>query len=231
MPNNDLPFSELFPHVHPLDRQLSAQEIIKEFPFLSDWQENLNLHHNLILNEDYLNTDKINKSLGFLCEHYGKKNPTDAIPSLIKEYGSFNPNTGRMTERVGKDISLFWVCETSAFLLINEFIKKNGDDIKSHELIRQCFSSAGTLKCIWQHSGLARSKGGNSNYREKREDKEAFIETLANDAGFKGSFFSKNYAGRIQEIMDNCKLSESRAKVFYSEQIKLSPIFVPTHKS
>jgi len=114
--------NDLFPYIHPLNRDLTVDQIIETYPFLNDWRKSFVNHYGYILDKDYLNEEKMNGAIRFLIPEDNIYNVMDAIAGFIDKYEERDDLEKIRTLDI-KDISLFWVAETSAFILINAFIE------------------------------------------------------------------------------------------------------------
>lgn len=150
--------NDLFPYIHPLNRGLTVDQIIEAHPFLNDWRKSFVNHYGYILDKDYLNEEKMNGAIRFLIPEDNVDNIIDAIAGFIDKYEEREDLEKIRTLDI-KDMSLFWVAETSAFILINVFIEDQSAN--NAIMITKCFGMARNLKDLWQDRS-GRRTGGNA---------------------------------------------------------------------
>lgn len=152
-----LPYSELFPYIHPL----GAMTVNADIPH--SVQDYIQKHYDFIIPAGYLTADKIKKALELLAEKYPN---ADVLNQARKFINSFPGNDMyNVPEHDEKGTSYFWVYTVSAFLFLNFYqTNKSAKDLK---LVVRAFDRARTHKTLWLATYGYR-KGGN-----KRADKYA----------------------------------------------------------
>ncbi len=156
MPN--LSHEKLFPHIHPL--QKPDAQIINA---LANWDDDLCTHYGSHLPNGYLNEKKLELAIEYLSKLSKKTNI--AINKLIKAHNTCNLcNTPKLVLEYG-DISIFWLFQTAAFILLNQYVAKQEPAIAL--LIEKCFRNAQNCKLGWNERSGRRNgaHGRDSKYR------------------------------------------------------------------
>lgn len=151
-------YSNLFPHIHPLQKP-DAQII----DMLANWNDDLCTHYGSHLPNEYLNEEKLELAIEYLSKL--SKNPNTAINKLIEAHNTCNLcNTPKLVLEYG-DISIFWLFQTAAFILLNQYIAKQEPAIAI--LIAKCFRNALNCKLGWNERAGRRdgARGRDTKYR------------------------------------------------------------------
>ena len=151
-------YSNLFPRIHPLQKP-DAQII----DMLANWNDDLCTHYGSHLPNEYLNEKKLELAIEYLNKLSKKTNT--AINKLIKAHNTCNLcNTPKLVLEYG-DISIFWLFQTTAFILLNQYIAKQEPAIAF--LIEKCFRNALNYKLGWIERAGRRdgARGRDTKYR------------------------------------------------------------------
>ncbi len=154
----ELSHKKLFPHIHPLLKP-DAQII----DMLANWNDDLCTHYGSHLPNEYLNEKKLELAIEYLNKLSKKTNT--AINKLIKAHNTCNLcNTPKLVLEYG-DISIFWLFQTAAFILLNQYIAKQEPAIAF--LIEKCFRNALNYKLGWIERAGRRdgARGRDTKYR------------------------------------------------------------------
>lgn len=157
-----LPYSDLFPYLHPLGTMPDTVDIP------SDIKIYLDRHYDFILPDGYLNPEKLQKAMEFLNAKDPKKdiykNAADFLYSIPYE------DIYRVPEHDEKGTSYFWVYTVSAFLFVNQYHTDKSTEILAN--IRHSFDCAKTHKNQWVITYGVR-KGGINRAGKYAKAKEA----------------------------------------------------------
>ncbi|MFQ6739425.1 MAG: hypothetical protein ACLRFJ_02035 [Alphaproteobacteria bacterium] len=165
----ELPHKELFPYIHPL--QEPKFNIIKKYPFLSDWKTSFSNQYKFVLPKNYLNPKKLEIALNFINTNYNKGDIIANIESARQEYNNHDL-AGPLRELTSTNkTDYFWVFETAAFICVNKLID-NQNDSRLISLIYGCFAAANNLKEIWNEREGRRigAIGRSTKYEKYRQE-------------------------------------------------------------
>lgn len=168
----DLPYMELFPHIHPLTPNQHAQ-----ISQLQLWAVDLDTHFLSHIPNNYLNEEKLSLAIKFLRKLSSDK--ITAIKRLMRHYDSRDMNRSPKLILEHGDISIFWLFQTSAFILLNEYIEC--PCIETERMINDCFRNAQNYKLGWNERE-GRRRGG-ANRAHSAETKERFHQKWLNFSG------------------------------------------------
>jgi len=169
---SELPFSRIFPHIHPLDSTVDAE---KETEGLNlGWQfiTPLKNQYEYVLPQGYLTAEKLNKALTYLDDNF-------TGDTLLEKYEQFSrtdsrPYGDRPRDLDCEGISFFWVYITGAFLNLNAFIATH--DREHLYIAETAFAHADTLKELWiERTGRRK---GMAKTQQKKQDKKDFVFSL-----------------------------------------------------
>lgn len=137
---SELSFSEHFPYLHPLYRNQQENN-----PVLRPFRHDIETHYESHLPQGYLNLEKLEKSITFLNTISGNK--IEAIEILSERFDS--TDLRRMPKLILENgpYSIFWLFQTSAFLLLNLYIESPTEELK--DAIYICFRNAQNYKIGW----------------------------------------------------------------------------------
>lgn len=159
-------YSNLFPHIHPLQKP-DAQII----DMLANWNDDLCTHYGSHLPNEYLNEEKLELAIEYLSKL--SKNPNTAINKLIEAHNTCNLcNTPKLVLEYG-DISIFWLFQTAAFILLNQYIAKQEPAITI--LIAKCFRNALNCKLGWNERAGRRDGARGRDEKYRRIEQEMFM--------------------------------------------------------
>lgn len=144
-----LPYSDLFPYLHPLGTMHDTVDIPNDIKIYID------RHYDFILPEGYLSSEKLQKAMKFLNAKDPEKNIYDKAADFLKSIPY--ENIYRVPDHDEKNVSYFWVYTVSAFLFLNLYQNDKSPNIVEH--IRQSFERARTHKIMWLAT-YGQRKGG-----------------------------------------------------------------------
>lgn len=134
-----LPYSDLFPYLHPLDKKPADANIppcVKKY---------IDKHYTFVIPAGYLNAEKMNKAFEFLSEQYPGNNVLNQVRKFINSFPG--DDMYNVPEHDKKGTSYFWVYTVSAFLFLNVYqINKSAKALK---LVVRAFDRARTHKTLW----------------------------------------------------------------------------------
>lgn len=165
----ELPYMELFPHIHPLNVNQNLQ-----VPELYLWETDLRTHFLSHIPNNYLNEEKLGAAIKFLRKLSCDK--IIAIKRLMRRYDSRNMNKTPKLVLENGEFSIFWLFQTSAFILLNEYMER--PCIETERMINDCFRNAQNYKIGWNERE-GRRRGG-ANRAHSAETKERFHQKWLN---------------------------------------------------
>lgn len=162
-------YSNLFPHIHPLKKSTNVDVAMARFNLPQDLELPLNNVYGYVLEQKYLTTEKIEKSLAFLDRAYSGAPLLEQVHKFTTEH-CLNGCFKNAPELNFEGIYFFWIFIVSAFLYLNEYIK-TGDQ---NYLIRanKCFYDS-TLYKNKYHNIQPRQRGGNASASTRNKKKMA----------------------------------------------------------
>lgn len=122
----DLPYMELFPHVHPLNKDVDVSKVLTQFDLDSEFSIPLTNQYTYVLPKNYLTPDKLSQVIAYL-------NAAFPGETILKKYENFTHSDmkpyGDKTRNLDyKDICFFWVYIAGGFLYLNAFIDDRNCD-------------------------------------------------------------------------------------------------------
>ena len=163
----ELSHKKLFPHIHPLHKP-NAQMINT----LANWGDDLRTHYDSHLPNGYLNEEKLELAIEYLDKLSKKTNV--AINKLIRAHNTCNLCDRPKLVLEHGDISIFWLFQTAAFILLNQYIATQ--EPKAANLIHKCFRNALNCKLGWiERAG--RRDGARSRDKKYRGIEQEMFET------------------------------------------------------
>lgn len=165
----DLPYMELFPHVHPLNKDANVSKVLTQFDLDSEFSIPLTNQYTYVLPKNYLIPDKLSQVIAYL-------NAAFPGETILKKYENFTHSDmkpyGDKTRNLDyKDICFFWVYIAGGFLYLNAFIDDRNCDHAYKA--KNAFAHSETLKELW----IARQgqRAGITKTQDKKQAKKLFV--------------------------------------------------------
>ena len=162
-------YSNLFPHIHPLKKSTNVDVAIVRFNLPQRLKQPLNNVYAYVLEQNYLTTEKIEKSLAFLERAYSGDPLLEQVRKFTTEH-CLNGDFKNTPELNFEGIYFFWVFIVSAFLYLNEYIKKGNQNYLT--CAENCFYDS-TLYKNKYHNIQPRQRGGNASASTRNKKKMA----------------------------------------------------------
>ncbi len=141
----DLPFIELFPHIHPLKKPADIIEFLQHYDLPPELETHLHNHYEFVLNGDFLNVAKIGRSLRYFSEQ--SEDIIAAIKQLVDNYGVLDMSKLPSMKLKQDDMFFFWAFETGAFILLNQIIISGRAN--SFGILQNCFQNGQMYKAVY----------------------------------------------------------------------------------
>lgn len=162
-------YSNLFPHIHPLKKSTNVDVAIVRFNLPQRLKHPLNNVYAYVLEQNYLTTEKIEKSLAFLERAYSGDPLLEQVRKFTTEH-CLNGDFKNTPELNFEGIYFFWVFIVSAFLYLNEYIKTGNQNYLT--CAENCFYDS-TLYKNKYHNIQPRQRGGNASASTRNKKKMA----------------------------------------------------------
>ncbi len=162
-------YSNLFPHIHPLKKSTNVDVAIVRFNLPQRLKQPLNNVYAYVLEQNYLTTEKIEKSLAFLERAYSGDPLLEQVRKFTTEH-CLNGDFKNTPELNFEGIYFFWVFIVSAFLYLNEYIKTGNQNYLT--CAENCFYDS-TLYKNKYHNIQPRQRGGNASASTRNKKKMA----------------------------------------------------------
>ena len=160
---SNLPYSELFPIIHPLERP--AQKTYEQIPELFYWE--LANNYDFHLPHGYMTPEKLKQAVVQLKRL--KVVQTNDISVLVRKYDiTYFAKQRKINLDDKKRCAIFWIMNAAAFLLLNRFLETHDSHIESCAL--KCFNIAHDYKFAWNERE-GRRKGGDARSKKIESDK------------------------------------------------------------
>ena len=162
-------YSNLFPRIHPLKKSTDVDVAIVRFNLPQRLKQPLNNVYAYVLEQNYLTTEKIEKSLAFLERAYSGAPLLEQVRKFTTKHcrnGCFE----NAPELNFDGVYYFWVFIVSAFLYLNEYIKT--DDQNDLMCAENCFHDSTLYKREYINI-QPRRRGGNASASTRNKKKMA----------------------------------------------------------
>ncbi len=164
-----IPAADLFQAIDPLKKPADIIEFLQRYHLPTELKVHLHNHYEFVLNGDFLNPAKIERSL----RYFGEQNEDiiSAIQQLVEKYGILDMTKLPSMKLKHDDLFFFWAFETGAFVLLNQIIISGHTDLFG--MLQNCFQNGQMYKLGWELL-KGKYKGGNNSVA-KREAKKLFV--------------------------------------------------------
>ena len=155
-----LPFDDIFPHLHPMQKFAPS-----DYPILADILEEYlsDLNH---YRERYLDKDRIACALEWIKQHGDLDHKT--VKFIIEQFCILDFKSDVKIQTPDKQW-IVWLFVVGAFILINQAIESNNIDIVKND-IQTCLKNAHDYKRLWGERAC-RYKGAGKTNTKKAETK------------------------------------------------------------
>lgn len=165
---NNLPYSDLFPYLHPL-----VQIDVEKYPIIKPVVSEFVVEHNYYLRE-YLDSLKLTKSTEFLLKQGLEKSIKDFdITKFKQKVGSLHIGNSK------QECWVVWVFVAAAFILINRAVAEKTIAPYAAD-IRLCFRNAHDYKILWPERE-SRYRGVDKTNKIRQQRKVEDLQTIAEE--------------------------------------------------
>ena len=164
----ELPFSEYFQHIHPLNKDTDVQQVLKRFNLPEILSIPLSNQYDYVLQHSYLTPKKLATAIDYLNSNFQGATLLEKYEQFV--YSNIQPYGDRTRDLDYNGICFFWVYTLGAFLHLNAFISDG--ELSRFYKSETAFAHSNTLKQLW----IARQgqrQGGNKRAHSP-ETKERF---------------------------------------------------------
>ena len=139
-----LPYCDIFPHLHPLDKKMTSLCARRKFKLPEKLKIPLQNHYRHVLTNKYLTSDKITDVIGFLGHFCKQKTLIEQTKHFVNsQYIEYDKEINLHF----KNIYYFWVYSVCAFVFINQYISNPTEQNMTY--IMQAFERANLFKKIY----------------------------------------------------------------------------------
>lgn len=187
--------ADLFRVIDPLKKPVDIIEFLQRYDLPLELETHLHNHYEFILNGDFLNPAKIERSLRYFSEQ--GEDIIAAIKQLVDNYGVLDMTRLPSMKLKRDDMFFFWAFETGAFILLNQIIVSEHRNLIWQ--MQTCFQNGQMYKAVYirdpKRSEGAKIRGNNYKQieNEMRAAWKSFPESRKNNTQKSCNWLMQNH--------------------------------------